>query len=455
MNNKFKIIILAVLLVPVIANGQIKDADNSIIQNRQWPSYRGYYSSGILDSANIPQTWNVKKMENLKWKIEIPGLGLSSPVVWGDCVFITTAIGKKEKNSLKTGIYGDIESIDDNSEHQWKVYCVNKNTGSIIWEKTSCVGVPIIKRHSKSSHANCSVATDGKHVVAFFGSEGIYCYSMNGDLLWSKNFGKLKSTFYMVETAEWEFASSPIIYNNVVIVQCDVLENSFVEALNAETGAVIWKKNRDELPGWCTPNIYLNNGKARVVLNGFKQRGAYDFETGDEIWKMSGGGDIPIPTPLIGDSLIYFNSAHGEGAPILAIKKTASGDISLKDDKATNEYVKWSLPWAGAYMQTMLLYGEYLYNCNWNGTINCYNAGNGKLIYKEKLGKSNSFTGCPVASDGKISFPSDDGKVYVFQAGPTFKLLSTNELNDICMTTPAITDNIIFFRTKKYLIAIA
>ena len=240
-----------------------------------------------------------------------------------------------------------------------------------------------------------------------------------------------------------------------MVIQCDVLDSSFVVTFDAETGNEIWKKKRDELPGWCTPNIYSDNGNYRIVLNGFKHRGAYDFKTGQEIWKMTGGGDIPIPTPLIGDSLIYFNSAHGGSAPVLAIRKNAIGDITLNGTDTTNKFVKWSYSWEGAYMHTMLLYGDYLYNCHWNGKIICYNAKTGEKIYKEKLGETNSFTGSPVASDGKIFFTDDDGKVFIFKAGASFKLIAKNTLDDICMTTPAITDNIMFFRTKKYLIAIS
>jgi len=325
----------------------------------------------------------------------------------------------------------------------------------LLWEKTACTGIPKVKRHPKSTHANASVATDGKHVVAFFGSEGLYCYDMKGNLKWKADFGKLRSAFFLAEQAEWEFASSPIIFNGAVIVQCDVLENSFVAALDAETGKEIWKANRDEYPGWCTPNIYQDNGLSRVVVNGYKHRGAYDFKTGTEIWRMSGGGDIPIPSPIVSDSLVYFNSAHGPSAPVMAIKKQATGDITLKENETSNSFVKWSIPKGASYMATMLLYEGYLYNCGWNGSVVCYEASTGKEVYKNKLGQLKSFTGSPVASDGKIYMADEEGNVYVFRSGPDFKLLSTNPLGDICLTTPAITDNLIIFRTMKYLIALS
>ncbi len=430
-------------------------SQENIDSAKQWPSYRGYFSSGILDNANLPEYWDVEKSVNIKWKADIPGLGLSSPVIWGDKLFITSAISESDAEGLKPGIYGDIAPVNDTSIHQWKIFCFDKNNGKILWERTSYIGVPKIKRHPKSTHANCSIATDGKFVLAFFGSEGLYCYNMNGELLWKKDFGILKSVFFRAESAEWEFSSSPIIHKGVVIIQNDVLENSFVAAFEAKTGKQLWKKERDEYPGWCTPNIYQNDGKDIVVLNGYKHRGGYDFETGEEIWKMSGGGDIPIPTPIIGEELIYFNSAHGKDSPVLAIKKNAKGDITLKENESTNEFVQWSIPKGGSYMQTMIVYQGLLYNFGWNGSLICYDAINGEVIYKEKLGNVKSFTASPVISDGKIYIPDDEGMVYIVKTGKEFNVLASYTLGDICMVSPAITENVIYFRTQKNLIAVS
>jgi outer membrane protein assembly factor BamB len=278
---------------------------------------------------------------------------------------------------------------------------------------------------------------------------------MDGNLKWKTDFGKLRSAFFIAENAEWEFASSPILYDGVVVVQCDVLENSFVAVLDAETGKELWRARRDEYPGWSTPNIYIDGGNSRVVVNGYKHRGAYDFKTGEEVWRMSGGGDIPIPTPVIGDSLIYFNSAHGPSSPILAVRTGARGDITLNEKETSNQFVAWSVPRGGSYMATLLLYRGYLYNCGWNGSVVCYDAATGREVYKNKLGMMKSFTGSPVASDGRIFISDDEGTVYVFTAGPEFSLLAANPLGDVCMTTPGITDNMVIFRTMRYLVAIS
>jgi len=448
---KFRHILLFVLLISLLSSNVIVSQP---LAERQWSSFRGYMSNGVLDNANLPESFDPVKMDNIRWKIEIPGLGLSSPVIWDNKLFITTAISGADKAGFKPGLYGDIAPVNDSSVHEWKVYCYNKNTGKLIWEKTSFTGVPKMKRHPKSTHANTSVATDGKHVVAFFGSEGLYCYDMDGKLLWNKSFGVLKSVFFAVKSAEWEFASSPIIYNGVVVIQCDVLENSFVAAYDARTGKELWKTTRDEYPGWCTPNIYKNGDKTCIALNGYKLRAGYDFETGKEIWRMTGGGDIQIPTPVVGNDMIYFNSAHGPYSPVLAIKTSATGDITLKEKETSNEFVQWSIPRGGSYMHTLLLYKNHLYNVNWNGTIVCLNPLTGKEIYTAKLGKSKSFIASPVASDGRVYIVDEEGTVFIIQDGDTFKLLSEIPLNDICLTAPAITDNMIYFRTQKYLFAV-
>lgn len=446
--------ILQSLFTIIMLFTQSLTIDSQINPERQWPSYRGYMSSGVLDNANLPGSFDFNKMINVKWKTEIPGLGLSSPVIWGDKLFLTTATSKSDNQGIKTGIYGDGMPVADSSVHEWKVFCIDKYSGKTIWEKTAFTGVPKIRRHPKSTHANASVATDGKYAVAFFGSEGLYCYDYEGKLVWKKNFGVLKSVAYDYNTAEWEFASSPVIYNGVLIIQCDVLENSFLAAYDLKTGKELWKTKRDEYPGWCTPNIYKDGDKIRIAVNGFKHRGGYDFETGKEIWRMSGGGDVPIPTPVIGKNLIYFNSAHGPSSPIFAIKSNASGDLTLKPTGILNEYIKWSIPRGGSYIHTLLLYRDHLYNVNWKGSVICYDAGTGKEIYRAKLGSSQSFIASPVASDGKVYIVDEQGTVYIIRDGISFKQLAEIPMNDICLTAPAITDGIIFFRTQRYLFAV-
>lgn len=436
--------VLIFILAGLASNGQVKP-------ERQWPSYRGYMSSGVLDNAGLPEKFNFATGENIKWKTKLPGLGLSSPVIWGEKLFVTTAVSQADVSGIKTGMNSGVMPVNDASVHEWKVICIDKNIGRIIWEKTSYKGMPAVKRHPKSTHANSSLATDGKHVVAFFGSEGLYCYDMNGNLKWQKNFGVLKSVFFSMTNAEWEFASSPIIYNNTVIVQCDVLENSFVAAYDAATGKELWKTGRDEYPGWCTPNIYTNQGKPYIALNGYKSRAGYDFNTGKEIWTMSGGGDIQIPTPIIGNDIIYFTSGHGKSSPVMAIKTSAKGNITLNGEETSNQYVKWLMPRGGSYMHTLLLYNGLLYTIEWNGMLRCIDPESGKEVYTAKLGTADSFVASPVASDGKIYIVGEHGTVYIIGDGKSFRLLAEIPMDDVSLVAPAITDGMIFFRTQNYL----
>jgi len=423
--------------------------------SQQWSMYRGNYISGVMDNANLPENWNVETGKNIAWKTEIPGLAHSCPIIWDDKVFVTTAVNTANQEDIQTGIYGSIGSVPDSSVHEWKVYCLNLKTGDIEWEKTACSGVPEQKRHPMSSHANCTPATNGEYLVAFFGSEGLFCYDLDGNLIWSKDFGVLKSNFFLVPDAEWEFSSSPLIHKNRVIIQCDVAENSFVAAFDLKSGEQLWKQDRDDYPGWETPNIYSDGTQDLVVLNGYKHRGAYDFESGEEVWRMSGGGDIPIPSPVIGKEFVYFNSAHGKSSPILAIQKDATGDITLKEGELTNEYVSWSKIRGGAYMSTMLLYGDYLYCARWNGNLTCYNAQTGEQMYSEKVGDGNSYTTSPVAVDGVVYVADNKGSVYSVKAGPVFELLATNQLNDVYMSTPAIVPNYMVFKTAGQVVAVS
>lgn len=427
---------------------------NAQAPDRQWPSYRGYLASGVLDNANIPDSFDFTSGKNILWKTEIPGMGLSSPVVWGENLFITTAVSEADKSGLKAGIYGDVMPVADSSIHEWKVICLDKKSGKVLWSKTSFKGVPKIRRHPKSTHANTSVATDGKYVVAFFGSEGLYCYDMKGNLQWKKDLGVLKSVFFAMKNAEWEFASSPLIYDGKLIIQCDVLEDSFVAAYDVKTGKELWKTKRDEYPGWCTPNIYMYGGKAYVALNGYKLRAGYELETGSEVWRMAGGGDIQIPSPIIGKDLVYFNSAHGRSSPIIAVKTNASGDITLKDDKTENEFVKWSIPRGGSYMHTMLLYRDHLYNVEWNGKVTCLDPFTGKELWNGKLGKTQSFVASPVASDGRIFIVAENGTVFIIKDGPAFEQLAEIPIGDVSLVSPAITDGAIYFRSQKYVYAV-
>jgi outer membrane protein assembly factor BamB len=325
----------------------------------------------------------------------------------------------------------------------------------VIWERLSHVGVPRTRRHTKSSHANCTPATDGRFLVVYFGSEGLYCYDMDGNLVWRKDLGVINAGPYTDPEVEWGIASSPVIHDGKVIIQCDVTGEDFLALFDVGTGEEIWRTPRDEVSTWSTPAVYEQDRNTQIILNGFRHMGGYDFATGREIWRMRGGGDAPVPTPVVAHGLIYLNNAHGRYSPIYVIRPEARGDITLDKDSTTNDFIVWSIKRGGAYMQTPLIYGDYLYNLRGNGSLSCYQAITGELMYRESLGVSGGMTASGIASGGKLYFTSEEGKVYVVAAGPVFKRLAVNNMDDICMATPAISQGALFFRTAHYLIAVS
>lgn len=426
----------------------------SMENNRQWPSYRGYFASGYLDDANLPDSFNVESSYNVKWNVEVPGLGLSCPVIWDDRVIITTAVSDQDKEGYLPGLYGDIEPVSDSSEHVWKVLCYDRDTGKLLWEQDAYRGIPMVKRHPKSSHATTTVSTDGTHVIAFFGSEGLYCYDMDGKLLWKRDFGLIQSAWNLVESAEWEFSSSPVIFQDKVLIQADALNQAFVAVLDLYTGEINWKAERDEITNWCTPNIYFDGNKARLVVNGYKHRGAYDLNSGEEIWRMSGGGDIPVPTPIVWKDLIYFNSAHGPSVPLMALKNDAKGEIAYpgSEDKPGNEFA-WFYNRMGAYMTSVLVYDGLLYQLRWNGNLSCFDPRTGEIIYRETIHPT-SFIACPVASDGKIYMVSEYGDLYIVKAGKDYELLKKIPLGEVSLVTPGISEGMLILRTASRLMAV-
>ncbi len=421
---------------------------------QNWPSFRGQNGRGIAEGYPTPVKWDVKQSENIRWKVPIPGLGHSSPAIWGDRVFVTTAV-KGSDQELKVGLYGSVESVIEDDAYAWIVYCINARTGKVLWQKQANTGKPKVKRHPKSSHANATPCTDGKYVIAFFGSEGLYCYDMDGKLIWSKDLGVLDSGWFRNPTAQWGGGSSPIIHGQMVILQCDVQKNSFIGAFDLKTGKEIWRTKREDVPTWSTPTVYETKQQTNIVVNGYKHIGGYDIATGREIWRMTGGGDIPVPTPVIGDGLIYITNAHGRMSPVYAIRTSANGDISLAKDQSSNEHVAWSYSRGGNYMTTPVLYKGLLYCCSNSGKLSCFDAKTGKQLYRENLGAlSVAFSASPVAVDGKVYFPGEKGDIYVVQAGAQFKLLAVNSMGETCMASPAISKGILFLRTRNHLLAV-
>ena len=420
-----------------------------------WPQFRGISAQGTAEGFSVPATWNAATGENVLWKTTIPGLGLSSPIVWGDTVFISTAISGKADAGLRVGYYGDIQSVADDTEHEWRVYALDKITGAIKWQHSPYKGVPKIKRHMKNSHANSTLATDGERLIAFFGSEGLYAYDLEGTLLWKKDLGVLDTGFYMVPEAQWETGSSPVLHDGKIVLQVDVQKNSFLAVFDAKDGRELWRVPRTDVPTWSTPTVHTVAGKPQILVNGMRHIGAYDFETGKEIWKLSGGGDIPVPTPVVNDGLVYITNAHGNDSPVYAIKATATGDISLKGGAASNDGVAWTAARSGGYMCTPLVYRGLVYNVRYNGVLNVFDMKTGDKKYETRLaGATSAFTASPIGNDGHVFIASEDGQVFVIAAGPEFKVLAMNEMSTPVLATPALSDGRLLIRTQSQIMAI-
>lgn len=441
------VIVVAGLTIGLGVSGH--DSDN-------WPRFRGPQATGVSSTRPTPIRWDLSSRENVLWKTAIPGLAHSSPIVWGDRLFVTTAVSATGDDELKVGLYGAVDPVEDESVHSWRLYAFDTESGEIVWWREAHRGVPEVKRHTKSTHANPTPATDGERVIAFFGSEGLYAYDMDGELLWSKDLGTLDSGFFRVPTAQWGFGSSPILVDGRVIVQVDVQGPSYLAAFDAVTGEELWRSGRDEVPTWSTPTVYEHDGRKLVAVNGWKHIGGYDIETGEEVWRMKGGGDIPVPTPVPADGLLLITNAHGSQSPIYAVRQGAEGEISLGEEQSSNAGIAWSTRRDGAYMQTPIVVGDLLYVCRDNGVLGCYEVATGHEVYRQRLGGggTSGFSASAVSDGEKIYFSNEVGEIFVVRAGPEFELLEVNEMGEIVMATPAISEGVLFFRTRGHVVAI-
>jgi outer membrane protein assembly factor BamB len=399
--------------------------------------------------------WDATKNTNVVWKTEIPGLSVSSPVVWGDRVFVTTAISTDAKQSLRTGLFGDTDPVIDNSTHQWKVLALDKKTGKVLWEQTAHQGTPKTKRHPKSSQASPTPATNGKVVVAYFGSEGLFAYSPDGKLLWKKDVGLQNAGWFFDPDSEWGAASSPVIHKNTVILQCDRQKDSFIAAYDLKDGKELWRTARAEIPAWGTPTIVRGKDRAEVVTNATKAIRGYDADTGKELWTLGPNSEVTCTTPVSAHGLIFVTAGYPPVQPIYAIKVGSSGDLTLKDGKQSNDAIAWSTQRGGVYLPSPIVYGDHLYTVNNNGILTAYEAKTGQRVYQQRVGEGGAFTASPIAAAGKLYIATEDGDVFVVKAGPQYELIAKNPVGEAILATPALAGDLLIVRGAKHLFAIA
>ncbi|MBI5770524.1 MAG: PQQ-binding-like beta-propeller repeat protein [Verrucomicrobia bacterium] len=420
-----------------------------------WPQFRGPGGRGLAAEA-VPTTWQIASGENLRWSTEIPGLAHASPIVWGPHLFLTTVDRPGPRPTIKTGVYGSGDSHKEKEPHQWRLLCVDRATGAIVWNKPAHEAVPSQERHLKATHCNSTPATDGTCLVAIFGSEGLFCFEMDGTLRWRKPLGKMDAGPWDSPMLQWSFASSPVLHDGKVIVQCDVLSEQFLAVFDARDGRELWRTARQEVANWCTPALAEVGGRTQIVVNGWKQIGGYDLATGRQVWTISGGGDIPVPAPLIVGDWAFFTSAHGTARPLRAIRLAeAKGDITPPTIGDTNAAVAWCHPKLGSYMQTPIAVGDLLWSCDWQGILTCVDRATGKIHYSERLQKAGqAFTASGVAAGKHLYFVNEGGDVFVVPIGPQFSVVAKNSLDGLGLATPAIASGTIYFRTTERLLAI-
>ncbi len=424
--------------------------------NTHWPSFRGKSAAGIAEGQNLPETWGGEKAANIKWKTRVPGLAHSSPIVWADRIFVTTAVSSLGEASFRHGLYGEGDASEDKSAHEWKVYALDKHSGKILWEQTAYKGAPREKRHIKASYANSTPATDGRYVIAYFGSQGLYAFDLEGRLVWKQDLGVLDAGAYDAPDYEWGTASSPIIYRDLVIVQCDTQNEDFLWAFEIKSGKTVWKTSRDELPSWGTPTIYPNTARVELITNASNFIRGYDPDTGKELWRLGGSSKITAPTPIFHEDLIVVASGRRPEAPLFVIRSGAQGDITLGEGQTASAHIAWSKKQRGSYMPTPIIYREHLYVLANQGIFDCYNLKTGEEIYRQRLAhQGGGFSASPVAADGKLYLPGEDGDIFVVKAGPQFELLATNAMGELLMATPAIASGTMFVRTQHHLFAIS
>jgi outer membrane protein assembly factor BamB len=404
---------------------------------------------------NLPDRWDGALGENILWRTPIAGLAHSSPVVWGDRVFVTTAISSNPDATFRPGLYGDGDASGDRTPHRWMIYAIDKASGEMLWERVAHEGTPTEKRHIKSTYASATPVTDGRIVIAWFGSQGVHGYDVNGAFLWKVDLGHVNTGAYDIPTYEWGPASSPIIWNDRVILQVDTQTDSFLLALDAATGETVWQTTRDELPSWGTPTIADAPDGPQLVTNASNFIRGYDPRTGRELWRLGGSSKITAPTPLFAGGLWIVASGRAPERPLFAVRPSARGDITLPAGLTSSDAVAWSRTGRGSYMPTPLAYDGLLYVLNNNGVFDAYDLRTGEEVYRQRIDNvGNGFSASPVAADGRIYLANEDGDIIVIAAGREFTQLAINPMGELLMATPALSDGVMYVRTAKSLFAI-
>ena len=413
----------------------------------RWPQFRGPSSAGTAaDNPALPETWSTT--QNVVWSVTVPGMGWSSPIVWGNTIFVTSVIRPGGALEIpERGFYGANARSDDSGVHRWMVYALDFETGRVRWEREVRSAVPTVVKHSKNTFASETPVTDGERVYAYFGGVGLFVFDMSGKPLWSKGMDPMKMR-------GWGTGASPVVHGNRVYLVNDNDEQSSITAFDARTGDVAWRVARDEASNWSTPFVWQHELGTGIVTTGSRKARSYDVN-GNVKWELSGMTELHVPTPVAGNGLVFVSSGWLADArrPVYAIRPGASGDISLKEGESSNQYIAWSNPRLGTYDTSPLLYGDHYYTLMDRGFLLCHDAKTGREIYPRQriTAEASGFTASPWAYNGRIFALSEDGDTFVMQAGPEFKVLGKNSLGEMTMASPAIAHDSLIVRTASKL----
>jgi outer membrane protein assembly factor BamB len=433
--------LLAVFLVTAVslsATSAATAADN-------WPAFRGADAMNqVPDDPRLPETWSTT--DNVAWKTPIPGLAWSSPVIWGNRVFVTTVVSEGEVEEPQKGLYfGGNRPEPPKDVHHFRVMALDTATGKVIWDKAVLSMQPQFPKHLKNTYGSETPATDGERVYAYFGNVGVFALDFEGNLVWERKTEVARTRY------GWGTAASPIVHGDLVFVVNDNEDTSYLAALDTKTGKEKWRVTREEGTNWVTPYVWTNELRTELITAGTNRVRSYDLD-GKLLWEFGGMSSIAIPQPFAAHGLLYVSSGYigDQKRPVFAIKPGASGDISLAEGAQSNDWIVWFLPQAGAYNPTPLVYGNHLYTLLDRGFFTMHDAKTGAMVYdKQRIERgASAFTASPWAYNGKIFVLSEDGDTFVIDPGKEFKVIAKNSLDEMCMATPAIADGGLFIRTR-------
>ena len=431
-------IVAATLLVVVLGvSGSAQD----------WPSFRGPGAAGIAEVGALPTTWDVAKGDRVRWRRDLPGLSHASPVVWGDRIYAVTST-RVTGSSIVSPPVESVVFADDTVEHRWTLYAIDRRTGAIVWERTAASGVPRQPRHVRGTYANATPATNGAFVVLSLGYEGLVCFDRQGTLRWRQPGPE-------DHKAMLDPASSPVIHDDLVIVQNDWQRGGHLAAYDLSSGKEAWRVARNEGMAWTSPSVIRRGNGAELVTNGREWIRAFDPRTGRELWRLNNTAKDTwdrVPTPFASGDLTIVAGGGGE-RPVYAIRAGASGDIT-PSGSAASPALAWTVDRGSPYLCTPLVYRGVLYILASNGVVALHDAATGERLSQQRLSSGVGFSASPVGSGGHVYFTNDDGDVTVVRAGRAFEIAGRNRLGAMTFATPAVTPGALIFRTVTGLVAI-